>query len=198
MDLPEQHIAKTASGVKIFVYNDRSDDPKKCTAVYLHKIGKINMFYNIGRLPKNGVLLNPFALKALSVEDLPAIQTKGLIALDCSWANAKRVFDISDQDVIQVKRKGRWVFVDRILPFLLAANSINYGKPCKLSTAEALAAALFIIGFKEDAKELLKGFRWGETFFILNQDLLNAYCEAKSSLEVVEIQNEFIKNLYKK
>jgi len=79
----------------------------------------------------------------------------------------------------------------RMLPLLLAANPVNWGKPGKLTTAEALAASLFLIGNENQARDLLSAFNWGEQFFILNKEPLEAYQNAKSSKELVELQFEF-------
>lgn len=75
----------------------------------------------------------------------------------------------------------------RCLPVLIAGNPTNFAKATKLSTAEALAGALYIAGFKEEAQKLLSIFTWGHTFFELNTLLLDPYSEAKDSTEIVAI-----------
>jgi len=81
----------------------------------------------------------------------------------------------------------------RCLPYLLAGNPVNFACPTKLSTAEALAAALYIAGFKKEAHRLMSIFKWGHTFIELNKEKLEKYAMAKNSSEVVEIQKSFIK-----
>ena len=78
-----------------------------------------------------------------------------------------------------------------MLPLLLAANPVNWGKPSKLTTAEALAAILYLIGREEESKRLLSAFHWGEQFLTLNKEPLDAYKKAKSSSELVDLQFEF-------
>ena len=82
----------------------------------------------------------------------------------------------------------------RSLPFLIATNPVNYGKPCILSTVEAVSATLYITRFKDEAKDILDGFKWGHTFLELNHDLLEAYSEADTSKDVVKVQNEFLES----
>ncbi|MCK5304553.1 MAG: DUF367 domain-containing protein, partial [Candidatus Heimdallarchaeota archaeon] len=84
----------------------------------------------------------------------------------------------------------------RALPFLVAANPVNYGKPSKLSTLEAIASALYILGDKIQAKEILALVKWGDEFFKINKDYLKRYTEAKNSKEVVEAQTIIMDGLY--
>ncbi|MGE4395651.1 MAG: DUF367 domain-containing protein, partial [Methanobacteriales archaeon] len=81
----------------------------------------------------------------------------------------------------------------RALPYLVAANPTNYGKPFILSTAEALAATFYIIGLKDIAVNIMSSFKWGLHFLDLNRELLEAYSKAKNSREVVKIQEEFMR-----
>ncbi len=57
---------------------------------------------------------------------------------------------------------------------------------------EALAAALHIAGFEEEAERLLSIFKWGPHFIVLNRELLERYAQARDSAEVVELQRSFI------
>ena len=78
-----------------------------------------------------------------------------------------------------------------MLPLLLAANPVNWGKPGKLTTVEALAASLYLLGRPEQSRTLLSKFRWGERFLELNKEPLEAYAQAKSSADLVALQFEF-------
>ncbi len=81
--------------------------------------------------------------------------------------------------------------IHRTLPLLLAANPVNWGKPTKLCTAEAIAATLYLMGEVEHAKNILLTFNWGMQFIKLNQDPLDEYSLAKTSAELVDLQFEF-------
>ena len=80
----------------------------------------------------------------------------------------------------------------RALPYLLAGNPVNFGRPFKLNSAEAFAAALYILGYKEQAEKVLSKFNWGHSFLELNKEPLEEYSKAKNSREIVEIQGHYI------
>ena len=159
------------------------DDPRKNTAVRASRDNLLRLHKDLRRLPKRGVILEPLCGKVLGPEDREIFEQNGaLVGLDCSWAQI-------EDSVQHVMRRTR--LQPRTLPLLLAANPVNWGKPGKLTTVEALAAALYLMGQNRQATELLSKFRWGEQFMNLNKEPLRAYTEAKSSAELVSLQFEF-------
>ena len=169
--------------MKITVFHADECDRKKCTSVKLEKMRKCRLVYNINKIPTGAVVLNPFAEKAVSYEDYRYVQRRGVIGLDCSWndvSSSKKFFSLSKYH--------------RSLPFLIAANPVNYGKACILSTVEAISATLYITRFKKEAEDILDGFKRGHTFIELNYDLLEAYSAADTSAEVVQMQNDFLES----
>ena len=167
--------------VTISVYHAKQCDPKKCTTLKLKRHNMVRVVHRVRRLPHGAVILNPFSDRAFSPADRERLERRGLAAIDCSWIHADEVFELSMHGA------------SRCLPYLIAANPTNYGVPTKLSTVEALAAALYIVGFKEKAEQLLSKFKWGLNFIELNRELLDAYARAKNSTEVVELQKGFIR-----
>ncbi len=165
--------------LKIIIYNSKQCDPRKCSALKLKRHHLVWIVHNTRELPKGAVVLNPFSEKAFSPADRDIIERNGLVALDLSWNHS--------DDIRLLKVRG----ASRCLPYLVAANPVNYGKPTKLSTVEALSAALFIAGYSEEANRLLSIFSWGSTFTSLNEELLEDYAQANDSCEVVEIQRRY-------
>mgnify|MGYP001470253835 CR=1 FL=1 len=160
------------------------DDPKKNTAVRLSRRNELKLHERFNRLPRRGIILEPLCGKVLGPEDHSLLLEDGgsLVGLDCSWA---QIEESVEQVMKRTKLKGR------MLPLLLAANPVNWGKPGKMTTAEAIAASLYLVGREEHARRILSAFRWGEQFFILNKEPLDAYAAAESSKELVDLQFEF-------
>ncbi|WP_456454161.1 DUF367 family protein [Methanopyrus sp.] len=163
------------------VLHTRDCDPKACTALRAHRMGLVELVRRPSDVPTGAVVLDPTVEKALSREDRDAVLGSGLVAVDCSWEHVHRYFG-------PLRRRCR----RRILPYLIAANPVNYGKPCKLSTVEALAAALYILGFRREAERFISRFKWGPAFLELNRERLEAYRQAETSAEIVRAQEEFL------
>lgn len=178
-------MGEKKTSVKLYVYHERQCDPRKCTALKLYRHGKVKVFYSLRHIPKRAVILNPLVSHVFSPLDRELVLKGGIVAVDCSWKKVEEVFSK------QLQKKGR------ILPALVAVNPVNYGKIGMLSTAEALAAALYIAGFISQARDVLSVFKWGEYFFELNKVFLEVYRNSKSPEEVVEKQRELLKEVYK-
>ncbi len=169
-----------AAPVKLYAYHAKQCDPKKCTTTKLERHGYIKS-QKMNKIPKGAIVLNPFALRSISNEDRPQILEKGLVVIDCSWKRINEMHDV-------LKSRG----INRSIPYLVATNPVNYGVPTQLSTVEALAAALYIVGFQDYAETILSIFKWGKHFLQLNAEPLNEYAAAKTSKEIIEIQEGYI------
>jgi len=167
--------------MKLFVYHASEDDPKKCSARKLAKFGFVKLENNIRKTPRDVVLLNPFAKKCFSKEDFRIARKNGILAVDCSWKNAERSFDFLD------KRNH-----SRALPFVIAANPVNYGKPFKLTTLEAFSVALYILDDVNKARDILNLYKWGPHFLELNKEPLEDYRSVNSSKEVIEMMEQYL------
>lgn len=165
--------------VPLYVYDEGQCDPKKCTAKKMVRFKLVEPLPSLKRIPHGSIVLNPMAEKAVSREDAQRATEHGVVVLDLSWKN------------IETYPKMREDVAQRALPYLLAANPVNWGKPLKLSSAEAFSAALYIMGFKEEAERVLAKFSWGEQFIKLNQEPLDRYSSAETSEEVVRIQLDY-------
>uniref|UniRef100_A0A183BHN8 18S rRNA aminocarboxypropyltransferase n=1 Tax=Globodera pallida TaxID=36090 RepID=A0A183BHN8_GLOPA len=140
-------------------------DPKRCSGRKLCRMDLVSTQRLGQRFP--GLLLSPTAPATLSPLDRTLVMAKGVAVIDCSWNRL--------QLTPMHQAKGA---EHRLLPFLLAANPVNYAIPFKLSCAEAFAAALSIIGLEEAAKRILAPFKWGPNFLTLNAEVLAAYSNA--------------------
>lgn len=126
--------------------------------------------------------LNEFT-QCVSPTDRPIVEDHGCAVVDCSWAKL-------DETPFNKMRTPN----PRLLPFLVAANPINYGKPCQLSCVEAIAATLIITGFTEEAEFYLGKFSWGHAFLELNEELLASYAACANSEEIIVAQEKFLSN----
>jgi pre-rRNA-processing protein TSR3 len=143
-------------GPKLYCLHYNECDPKKCTSLKLKKFNLLKMIDSINGYFKNSIILNPFAQKTISINDKELIIKFGLIVIDCSWKKLMKLSEIGPGNY-------------RKLPSLIAANPVNYGKWEKLSSAEALAAALYITEFNDVGDKILSKFSWGIQFKVLNK-----------------------------
>ncbi|MGB7952547.1 MAG: DUF367 family protein [Candidatus Nitrosopolaris sp.] len=159
----------------------KQDDPAKCTAAKLVKFG---LAESVRFIRPNTLILDPFSKIVLSTQDRTLF--KSVCAVDCSWERAVDTL---------LKGKAKKNGVRRRLPALLAGNPTNYSKLSKLTTAEALAASLFILGWRSMSENILDKFKWGHTFFELNSEILSDYTNAVNTTEIVELEKGYFPHL---
>jgi pre-rRNA-processing protein TSR3 len=127
-----------------------------------------------------GLVLSSNGKRTISPADRELVACGGIACVNCSWARV-------DGDVPFTKMKS--VGGERLLPFLVASNPTKYGQPMLLSSAEAFAAGLYICGFKAEARSLMGSFKWGNSFWQLNGEMLDVYAACEGPDDVIAAQN---------
>jgi pre-rRNA-processing protein TSR3 len=133
-----------------------------------------------------GVVISPKGKCLVSAADRPLLEQFGAAVVECSW---NRI------DEVPFARIGGKC--ERLLPYLVAANPTNYGKPWRLNCVEALAACFFICGREEWAESVLEPFSYGEPFLEINRQLLKRYAACNSEEEVKKAEEVWLAKIEK-
>ncbi|CAG9472273.1 ribosome biogenesis protein TSR3, putative [Plasmodium vivax] len=165
--------------VKLFMFDYNECQNQKCSCKKLYRFKKIK------KAPINkkfkGIVLTPFCEKFFSINDKATVENFGLSVIDCSWKS------------LDLLKKAKFAN-QRKLPYIIAVNSINYGKPYKLSCLESLAFCLYVCGYNKQCTDILNIYKWSSSFVNLNGELLDMYKLCNTHEEVKSVEDEFIHN----
>ncbi|KAK5172850.1 ribosome biogenesis protein tsr3 [Saxophila tyrrhenica] len=150
-------------------------DAKRCSGKRLMRLGLMRELH-VGQ-KHAGVVVSPKAKVLLSPADRPILEQYGAAVVEASW---KRIEEVPFTRIGGPN--------PRLLPYLIAANPTNYGRPWRLNCVEALAACFAICGHKDWAEEVLATFSYGEAFLSINEAVLKKYaaCEDEEGVKKAE------------
>eukprot|EP01039_Chlorochromonas_danica_P001570 gene1570-1715_t len=185
-EISEESIPKKELSVKVVLWEFGQNDPKRDSGMKLCRLGYAKSL-KPGK-PFTGIVLSAEGSKVVSPADVDIVRSQGIAGINCSW---NRISEVPTATL--GKRPNQ-----RRLPLLLAANTVNYGRPWKLNTAEAIAATLYITGYPEDAVAIMYPFSYGSEFLRLNSQLLEAYAKCRTEEEVERVSQGFLAGLEKK
>lgn len=140
----------------------KEDDPSKSTMMKLKRFGLAKPVPV--RALQGTLCLTPFASRYISASDKAKAFEVGLSVIDGSWSRITGIRDFALKN-------------PRKLPMLVPVNPVNFGKPGKLSSVEAVAGALYILGQAEQGMAILSKFKWGPNFYTINMEPLKVYSE---------------------
>ena len=144
-------------GVRLAMWDFCQCDSKRCSGRKLLRLGVVQLL-PLSRRLFPGIVLSAEGKQTLSPEDRDIVRDCGIAVIDCSW----HCIDTTKMD----KARGAH---PRLLPFLIAANPVNYGKPIQLNCAEAIAAGLWsslVVSFLAPSHALFHCLYLGGSFFM--------------------------------
>jgi pre-rRNA-processing protein TSR3 len=141
----------------LFMVDFEQCDSKKCTG---KKMERFKLLSSIRDRKKKfrGIVLSAFGKKFVSRNDLECAEKYGICVIDCSWNR------------IEETKEFRYKH-ERKLPFVVAGNPVNFGKPYQLSCVEALATALCAMDYVPQAKFIMSKFGWSDGFWKQNPNI---------------------------
>ncbi len=154
------------------------DDPGKNTSLKMIRYGYARRIHPRSIRGKP-LVLNPYSHQVVYRGYRRVVEKYGLLVIDASWKK------------LNPARFKRIKGVHVKLPPLLAGNPVNYGKPCILSSIEAVAATLYITGYHTLYEKLLGLYKWMTTFHTLNKDLLRDYYNAETLEELLHVIHDY-------
>ncbi|KAK9477245.1 hypothetical protein V1514DRAFT_353440 [Lipomyces japonicus] len=165
--------------VKTAMWDFDQCDPKRCSGKKLARLGLIKNL-RIGQ-KFQGVVISPNGKVPVSPADREILEEHGTAVVECSWARV--------QEIPWSRIGGR---CERLLPYLIATNPVNYGRPWKLNCVEAIAAAFAITGHQDWAEQIMSHFSWGHAFLKVNKELIDIYCQCEDAQAVIQAQEEWL------
>ena len=161
-------------------------DAKRCSGKRLIRLGLMRELH-VGQ-KHAGIVISPKAKTLLSPADRGVLEQHGAAVVEASW---KRIEEVPFHRLGGPNQ--------RLLPYLIAANPTNYGRPWRLNCVEALAACFAICGRGDWAEEVLGTFSYGEAFLEINGEVIKRYaaCGDEEGVKLAEerwlakIENEW-------
>ena len=114
----------------------------------------------------------------MSAADRELLEQYGAAVVECSWVRI--------EEIPWSRIGGK---CERLLPYLVAANPVNYGRPWRLNCVEALAACFCICGHEDWAEIILQHFPYGQTFLEINSQLFRRYAACQSEEEIKKAED---------
>ncbi|KAJ9048744.1 ribosome biogenesis protein tsr3 [Entomophthora muscae] len=157
-------------------------DPKRCSGKKLLRQGMITRL-KVNQ-PFSGISLSPTGEQLVAPSDREIVAEFGVAVVEASWAR-----------IDEVPFRKMKILNNRLLPYLVATNPVNYGKPYKLNCVEAIAACFFITGYKSYGHQIMSKFSWGHAFYKVNRRLFRIYRNCTDAASVVQAQQDWLNTL---
>ncbi|KAF2156797.1 DUF367-domain-containing protein [Myriangium duriaei CBS 260.36] len=157
-------------------------DYKRCSGKRLIRLG---LMRSLGMTQKHpGVVISPNAKTLVSRADKQILEQHGAAVVEASW---NRIQEINFSRI-----GGKH---ERLLPYLIAANPTNYGRPWRLNCVEALAAGFLICGHRDWAEEVLSTFSYGQAFLDINEEVFGWYEQCADEAEVKDAEQRWLRKI---